>query len=326
MTVLLGATPAHAKTAHVQAYGGWATTDGAVLLGRVLEGTPPSGRQHHHRVTKLGSTAKAFLAGDVEDARVRVTDTASGKSIELDANGEGFFDARFPGPLAAGAHAFSVQAAKGKYRAPAVEVVLEVVDGKSAGFLVIVDIDDTITATGVTGSKKDLIVGTALRGASDMQPFPASVLVLRALADAGAQVIYLTASPVQLGPRLRGFLDASGFPAGPLLLRYWKDDGMGDPRAYKRARVDRLLADFPARQLILFGDNGEQDPELFEELAAATKRVAFAFVRATVPGAQTDARYRGVLLFSHFGEVARDLGRRGVIRWWLAQRIYLTTK
>jgi phosphatidate phosphatase APP1 len=178
----------------------------------------------------------------------------------------------------------------------------------------------------VTGSKLDLAWGTATRGAHDMRAYPGAPAVLQALRDAGAQVVYLTASPVELAPRIRSFLAGAGFPDGPVLLRYWRRDGVRDPARYKRQRIDRLLGEFPERRVILFGDNGEQDPEFFQELARSTGKVAASYVRATLAANAGDARYRGLLLFSEFREVARDLARRGHIRWWLAQRIYLSDR
>ena len=311
-------------TAHLQPYGGWASTKGAVVLGRAVKGDPASGRAHHHTVTRLGSTAKAFLRRDLENAKLRVTELASGRSVDARSDDEGFFDVRFPGPLPVGAATLRVELVGSKRRAPPLDLRFDVVDADAPGLLVVSDLDDTLTATGVTGGKASLVWGTATRGAADMTAYPLAAAVLRALAETGAPVVYLTASPIELAPRISAFLTAAGFPAGPVLLRYYRRDGVKDPAGYKRARVSRLLADFPARRLILLGDNGEQDPELFRALAAETGRVAASYVRATLPGQASDARYQGHLLFSHFREVVRDLARRGFIRWWRAQRIYLS--
>jgi phosphatidate phosphatase APP1 len=314
---------AGAKDAHVQSYGGWATTEGATLLGRAVEGEPPLG-EHHHTLTKLGSTAHAFVRGDLEHARVHVTDLRTGFAVDARTDDEGFYDVRVPGPLPAGPRTFRIEIRADRYQAEPFDLELVVHDAATPGVLCVTDLDDTLTFTGVTAGKLAVAWGTATRGAADMKPFPAAVLTLRALHAAGAPIVYLTASPIELAPRIERFLRDAGFPEGPLLLRYYRRDGLADPAQYKRARLDRLLADFPRRQVILLGDNGEQDPELFQALASATRRVAAAYVRATLPGKASDARYRGLLLFSHFREVARDLARHGWIRWWLAQRIYLS--
>ncbi len=323
-------TPADAGThdAYAECYGGWATTDSAVLLGRAHKGEAPSGREHHHRITKLAATAKDFMGRELEAARVHVTDLASGHEIDAAADAEGFFDVRVPGPFPPGKRTFriDVSASAGKYQAPPLDIELEVFDAKATGVLVVADLDDTLTETGVTGGKLALLWGTATRGAGDMKPYPAAAATLRALHAAGAPVVYLSASPIELAPRLHRFLHDAGFPDGPLLLRYYRRDGISDPGRYKRSRVERLLNDFGAREIILVGDNGEQDPELFQSLAKDTGRIAAAYVRTTLPGNASDARYHGLLLFSHFRDVARDLARRGWIRWWLAQRIYLSEK
>jgi phosphatidate phosphatase APP1 len=154
-----------------------------------------------------------------------------------------------------------------------------------------------------------------------MRPFPGSKETLSALAAEGIPIFYVSASPVELAPRLSQFLRERGFPEGPLILRYWPTHGIKDPRPFKRKAVDRLLADFPMRKLVLFGDNGEHDPELFAEVAKDTGRVAAAYVRTTLKVEKHDPRYRGLATFASWHEVACDAAERGLIRRTTAESI-----
>jgi phosphatidate phosphatase APP1 len=320
---LFGSAEAFARSAHVGGLTGWASTEAVTVMGRAVKGDPPSGRAHGRSVSKLGSTAKAFLRSDLEHAAVRVTDVVSGRSLEGVADDEGFFDLRLPGPFPAGPRELLVEVQKDRYRAEE-RFTLPVIPADAEGVIVVADIDDTLVHTGVTAGKATMIWTTVARGAADMKPFPAAPAVLSALAEAGAPVVYLTASPIELAPRLGQFLREGRFPTGALLMRYWARDGIARPDVYKRKRVDRLLADFPRKKLVLFGDNGERDPELFAALARDTGRVEVAYVRATVAASPADPRYREQVVFGHYREVARDLARRGLIRWWRGQRIHAT--
>jgi phosphatidate phosphatase APP1 len=49
---------------------------------------------------------------------------------------------------------------------------------------------------------------------------------------------------------------------------------------YKRAAIERILTDFPDRKFVLIGDSGEQDPEVFGELARKhSAQVVHVFIR-----------------------------------------------
>jgi phosphatidate phosphatase APP1 len=309
------------RTAHFQSYGAWGTTEGASFLGRVVEGEAPSGRHRSNPWGKRGSTAGAFLRGDVDDAAIVVSDTATGMTMQWRTDDEGFYDVRLPGPLAPGRHTFRLELTGSAFQPPAIEISLDVADASSEGLLAVVDIDDTLTETGVTAGAWDLVWTTVGRDAGDMRPFPGSKETLSALAAEGVPIFYVSASPVELAPRLSQFLREQGFPEGPLVLRYWPTHGIRDPRPFKRRALDRLLADFPMKKLVLFGDNGEHDPELFAEVAKNTGRVAAAYVRTTLKVEKDDPRYSGMVAFRDWREVACDAGRRGLIRGTAAEAI-----
>ena len=148
----------------------------------------------------------------------------------------------------------------------------------------VTDIDDTLIDTGSPAAAPD-DRKIAKQDARDIRAFPGASEALSTFAAAGIPVVYLTASPVELAPRIGQFLELRGFPGGALFLRYYPHEGTGDPTAYKRARVARVLADFPGRKLVMFGDNGEKDPEIFGDLARETGRVKAVF-RRTLRGSR----------------------------------------
>ncbi len=311
--VALAAEPADAgpKAAYLVSFGGYATTEQAVVRGRVARGRPVADKPWRGKLRKAWATARAFLGRDVEHARLRIV--SGERAAELRADGEGFFEARLPGPFAAGRRRFEVVLEQPGYRADALSLELEVVDAAS-GFVAVTDIDDTIIATGVTGSKIDLVTRIAASDARDIVALEGAAEALAAFAAEGVPIVYLSASPVELAPRLTAFLALRRFPAGALFLRHYEDDGIGDPAAYKRRGFETVLRDFPRRKLVLFGDNGERDPEIFARLAGDTGRVEVGFVRRTVPAADGEPRYQGMQLFGSWGEVVALATARGILR------------
>lgn len=298
---------AHArKAAHFQSYGGYATTELVVVRGRVARGAPLADKPERGTARKVLATARAFAGRDVEHARVRVV--GGGTSTVTRADDDGFFEARLSGKFTAGKQRFEVLLDEPRYTAPSLLIELDVVDG-TRGVVVVSDIDDTLVATGVTGSKLDLVARIASSDARDIRPFDGAADALRAFAAEGVPIVYLSASPVEIAPRLMRFLELRGFPAGALFLRHYEEHGIGDPTTYKRGRFAQVLADFPGRKLVVFGDNGEKDVAIFQALAADTGRVATAYVRRTLPRAAPD----GVVLFDAWPEVVAHARRTGTL-------------
>ena len=83
---------------------------------------------------------------------------------------------------------------------------------------------------------------------------------------------YVSASPWQLAEPLLEMMSAHRFPRGSLHLRDFRLADVGSLNKLanansKKAAIARLLSEFPKRRFLLFGDSGEQDPELYGEFA-----------------------------------------------------------
>jgi phosphatidate phosphatase APP1 len=302
---------AAARDAYLMSYGGYATTEVAVIRGRVGRGKPAVEKPGRGGAAKVWATTRTFFGRDVEHARLRIV--AGPLAAPVVADDDGFFEARLRGPFPAGRRRFDLLLDQPGWRAAPLSLELDVVDATS-GYVVVTDIDDTIIETGVTGGKARMIARVASSDAHDIRAFDGAAEALATFAASGVPVVYLSASPVELGPRLMRFLALRGFPPGALFLRHYEDDGFGDPTRYKRARFEKVLADFPGRQLILFGDNGEKDPEIFATLAKDTGRVAIGYVRATLAAAAAESRYDGIQLFAAWPEVVAHARGAGLLK------------
>lgn len=137
------------------------------------------------------------------------------------------------------------------------------------GVSLISDIDDTIKVTGV-GSRRTMLRNTFLE---PFRPVEGMASVYRDLNARGVAFHYVSASPWPLAAPLRAMLREHGFPRGTLHLKVfrWKDERFFDLFApadkMKPTTIEALLERYPERKFILIGDDGEQDPAIFADLA-----------------------------------------------------------
>lgn len=174
------------------------------------------------------------------------------------------------------------------------------VDGE--GLSVISDIDDTIKHSQVTDSAA-LLANTFLR---KFEPVAGMAELYRDWAGKGVVFHYVSGSPWQLYSPLAEFISAEGFPGGSFNLKQFrlKDPSslglLGSQESHKLRAIEPIMMAFPGRRFILVGDSGEQDPEIYAEIARKHRgQVVGIFIR-NVTGAKADD--------VRFGAVRKGLG------------------
>lgn len=272
------------------------------ISGRVLE------EEHGRRGPGAVRTARRLGASNREGATVTVT--FLGRSARAASGHDGEFEVAIqaaPGaPFPPGASPFEAEVEGVRARG-----VVHVVPA-SATRLVISDLDDTLAVTNVTRATGALRT-TFLEDAETQPAVPGMAALARCLAGGeggpGAVAI-VSGSPVQLAPRIARFLEKNGFPPSALLLR---NLGPRTLAGYKEPVLRTLLARFPGLALVLVGDSGERDPEIYAALAREhPDRVLRAYVRRATDAPGPRARFEGMLLFEGAAEAARDAAARGL--------------
>jgi phosphatidate phosphatase APP1 len=257
---------------------------------------------------KAVRTARQLSASNLEGASVTVT--FLGRTAHAVSGHDGEFEVAIradPGaPFPPGPSPFEVRAAGA--RAAGVVHVLP----SSATRLVVSDFDDTVAVTNVT-STRGLLRATFLEDGDTQPAVPGMAALLRCLVEAeggpGA-VAFVSGSPVQLAPRIARFLDRNGFPPAALFLR---NLGPRSLSGYKEPVLRALLARFPGLGVVLVGDSGERDPEIYRALAREfPDRVLRVYVRKATAAASPPERFDGELLFDGAAEAARDAAARGL--------------
>jgi phosphatidate phosphatase APP1 len=274
--------------------------EGVTLSGRVLKSSPTSGS------STVSRNLRWLTSGNWEGAAVEVR--FAGRAATTTSGHDGNFEVTLaPGAgqrFAAGlssAEAFVEGADTGR---ATVDVVAD-----DAPFFVISDFDDTLAVTNVArggaiqaGLFKDATTQPVVDGMADFYA------CLRAARPSRPVFALVSGSPVQFVERVTRFLWRHDFPTFGVYLR---DLGPGTLSGYKQPVIRKLLAAVQ-HPVVLVGDSGEKDPEVYAELRAEFPgRVKAVYIR-DAGGPRSPERFQGMLHFTHPREAARDAVARGL--------------
>ncbi len=164
-------------------------------------------------------------------------------------------------------------------------------------FIVVSDVDDTILQTGATKWLKMVRV-TLTRNAWTRLPFEGVAAFYRALqkgstGTAHNPIFYVSSSPWNLYDFLTDFLNVHAIPLGPLFLRDLGIDrnkfiSLGH-HAHKLTQIERLIQFYTDLPVILIGDSGQDDPEIYRRLALQfPHRVRAVYIRDVLSGGRSE--------------------------------------
>jgi phosphatidate phosphatase APP1 len=263
-------------------YRGFGTRHKIFLKGRVLEDKNISPASEDDSLWKnLVDTFKRMESDEVPYARLKAEFYDQAQEIEADE--EGMFDVVFETkeplpedklwhPVKLTLLAPDVTEYKGVVQATG--EVLVPPDG--ADFGVISDIDDTVLQTDAT-HLIEMARNVFLRNAHARLPFPGVAAFYRALLMGNHNreinpLFYVSSSPWNLYDLLVEFFHLQNIPLGPVLfLRNW---GISEDeilplkhRDYKFGVIQQIMEMYPHLPIILIGDSGQEDPEIYYDVA-----------------------------------------------------------
>ncbi len=208
---------------------------------------------------------------------VRATISFLGSEVEVVSNRHGYATAHLAAPegLSPGWHDYSVatipddpeeepRVAQGQVQQP---------DPKSP-FIVISDVDDTVLRTGLTEGMV-AVKQTLLLSAQTRRAIPGMSTLYQAIAIGvrkrpSPMFLYLSTGPWNLYEMLTDFLSLRRFPKGVLLLTDWGPQEryvMRSGKEHKRLSLARTFGSYPSSQFLLIGDSGQNDPNVYVEVA-----------------------------------------------------------
>ncbi len=154
---------------------------------------------------------------------------------------------------------------------------------------VISDIDDTILHTGVVSTLKwKVLLNSIFKSAASRIPLEGAAEFYHKLhrGESGENsnpIFYVSHSPWNLYRYLDFFLKQNAFPKGPILLRSFKDifkKQSGD-RPQKHIEIVNILKTYPKLKFILIGDSGENDADIYMDVANEfSSQVAAIYLRS----------------------------------------------
>jgi phosphatidate phosphatase APP1 len=295
----LGKTGAY----RVVGYRGYATTERALVLGRVLEHTRiASAEASHARWRNVLAMLQRIDSDPLPFAKVQAR--IGDRETHLVADDEGFLRRWVATGQRLGAGEWhtvhlSVVAGPETPVASAAHVPASVLVPSSRAELgVISDMDDTVLQSEITSFVRAARL-MLLENARTRLPFPGVAAFYRALAQgasgAGANpIFYVSSSPWNLHDVIADFLEAQAIPIGPMLLRDW-DIGrdMLRTREYKLGQIREILSTYPALPFILVGDSGQEDPEIYGTLVSEFPgRIRAIYIRNVSPHPERSASIR----------------------------------
>ena len=276
-------------------------TPGLVTLsGRVLKHAPSTGS------STFSKNLRRLTSSNWEGATVEVR--YADRSAEVVSGHDGNFSVTLPGDK----KPFEVGLATAEAHVKGAEAGIATVDivATTAPFFVVSDFDDTLAVTNVINGSG--LVKAALLEDEKSQPVVEGMSAfygcLKDDKPARPAFALVSGSPAQYLGRVREFLNSHGFPVFGIYLR---DIGPKTLSNYKQPVIRALLKEVP-NQVVLIGDSGEHDPEVYGQMRTEfPERVKAIYIRDA--GHAEDAkRFPGMFLFKHPREAALDAVKQGL--------------
>ena len=298
----------------VETYRGFGSVRGAYLKGRVFR-QPGYGRGIEVGTIRrsLIDLSRRFMRRAASDAEVFAR--FGGAECHAPVDRDGYFDVAldFPEPPERQTRWHTVDltvSAKGEFQASVKGSFYLPPEG--ARYVVISDIDDTIVFTGVA-NKAVMLWNLFFTQAAGRAAFPGAGAFCRALHEGtsgtdGNPMLYVSRAPWGIYDVLSEFFDLHSIPVGPILfLREW---GMTVKSPLPRRAIDhkiilirKMLSLYDKYPVVLVGDCGQRDPEVYARVVAEhPNRVRAVYIRDV---ARHDERRQAV------ADLAREVMRNG---------------
>lgn len=200
--------------------------------------------------------------------REPVTLVVGEERLELTTDRGGYIDIRIKNPgLPPGWQSVDLIVGDGQPTSVPVQVISSEVE-----FGIVSDIDDTIISTLLPRPLIAAWNSFVLTEQARQPVLGMARLYQQLLAEhPGAPLIFVSTGAWNTYPFLTRFMTRYGFPRGPMLLTDWGPTNTGwfrSGQAHKQTALRELARDLPRIKWVLFGDDGQHDPDLYAEFAS----------------------------------------------------------
>ena len=280
----------------IDTFRGYASKDALFMLGRVMR--QPTGQVpvDPSVADSLWDVVRRMRRHGVSGARLIASIDGQRQGLITDRDGYFSLRMRLRQPLPPDCTSAEVHLQL--IKPVTVEAVGEVlVAPPSSRFMVISDIDDTVVATGVA-NKIRMISRMLLKSAESRVAFAGVAELYRQLHDGqsgqeGNPLLYVSRGPWVIYETLEAFFKLHEFPDRPVLfLREWglrfRPPFVRKDQDHKIEIINELLAVSPDLPVVLIGDSGQHDPEMYDDILKSWPgRVRLVLIR-DVTGSSRD--------------------------------------
>lgn len=271
------------------------------LSGRVLKHAPARGN------STFGRNLRRLTSSNWEGVNVEVR--YAGRSAKTVTGNDGNFSVTFSGLE----KAFVTGLGTAEASAGGVVGIATVnIVAREAPFFVVSDLDDTLSVTNVLEGSK--LVKAALFEDEKTQPaVPGMSAFYECLRDDKVErpgFALVSGSPAQYLNRVRDFLNLHRFPIG--FGVYLRDLGPSTLSNYKQPVIRTLLKDLP-NDVVLVGDSGEKDPEVYAQIRDEFPGRVKAIYIHDVGRSDVKERFKDMVLFKDGKTAALDAVARGLV-------------
>lgn len=286
--------------------------DAFVLTGRLIEDegvgrADPGASRKRNFLRAMRALKSEEIAGATVEVRI------GGHRFSTITDREGRFLLRAEGiepPLAVGDQPATVSVLNDRgHPTPPTTVPVQILADVPA-VAILSDVDDTLMISQVV-DKRRLLKNALLKNAAQVPAVPGAGPAFRAAREAGAAAFfYLSGSPQNFLPRTLQFLERESLPAGPVMLKDFGTDPLFAQDGYKTAHIRAILALHPRLKLVLVGDSGETDPEIYLRLRGQLPdRIAGIVIRRVPERTDPAARFTGLITIDDFAQDPELLAR-----------------
>lgn len=291
-------------------YYGYANAEVTTLRGRVLRAPYAwESAEGDSSWKNFRGMAGNWFTDEVPFAKVTVH--YQGATAQCKCDDEGYFVVTLPTPEGLDpTHLWTAYTAEVEHGVKATEGRVQLLP-ETAQRIIVSDIDDTVIETGAA-QLWQMVKTTLLENVHTRKIFPGVSKFYNALqgGPTGSEqnpFFYVTSSPWNLRAFIMNVFEARGTPHGPAFMTDW---GLSENKLlkaghgeHKLAAIKEVLSTYPGLPVILIGDSGEKDPEIYTEIVTGHPgRIEAIFIRDV----SDSARDRGV------NELAQRCEQHGV--------------
>ncbi|MBU3744057.1 MAG: DUF2183 domain-containing protein [Sediminibacterium sp.] len=284
----------NSKSVTLKIYQGYGHTHHLVVYGHLLRGNRVARERFTHNIFyNIRHLIHLFRIYPIPNATIRLEH--AGQVMETQTHQDGFFEFHWQSTqeLPAGYHSITVSYLDQSNQ------VIEQVSGKlyvphSVQIGIISDIDDTILISYSSRMLKRLRVlftrqPRSRKTFSDIVRYFNLLSLSHTTPQQPNPFFYVSSSEWNLYDDLTEFFAHNQLPAGVLLLnkiKQWHQLGATGLTQHhnKQVRIERIMRMFPKQRFVLYGDNSQQDPNIYVSIAQQfPQNVIAIYIRCVNP-------------------------------------------